>query len=118
MEEKLDLIDKLQDSLEDELESYKKSVLDMPKEDIIKKAYELTFKEELVFSITDMASSLDTKDVKSLLDRSLTKQNVLDECYDEWLDFDTPAISDSLYESTSLRISSILNKEKQIEEEM
>ena len=112
------LIVKLHDSLEGELENYKKSILDLPKEDIINKAYELTFKKELVYSVTDIASSLDTKEIKSLLDRSLTKQNVLDECYDEWLDFDTPAISDALYESTSSRISSMLSKQKSNEEEM
>ena len=79
MEEKDILIEKL----EQELKDYKEYVKEMGIDFAIDKAYELTVKQEIIDCIS-FDKELSKEERKALL----KSDNILEQCYDDWLSFD------------------------------
>ena len=75
--------DELYKKLEDELKKFKAEVKKNGVDYAIDRAYEITTKQEIIDSI-QYDHSLSKSEIKALL----TKENVLDEMYDDWLSFD------------------------------
>lgn len=75
--------DKLYKKLEDELKEFKAEMKEKGVDYAIDRAYELTTKQEIIDSI-QFDYSLSKTEIKALLSR----ENVLDELYDDWLSFD------------------------------
>ena len=75
--------DKLLKKLEQELKDYKEYIRNMGVDFAIDKAYELTVKQETIDCIA-YDSNLSNEQRKALLKCN----NVLDDCYDEWLKTD------------------------------
>lgn len=75
--------DELIQKLEQELKEYKKYVKEQGVDFAVDKAYELTVKQEIIDCIA-YDSNLSQEQRKALL----KCDNVLDECYDEWLSND------------------------------
>lgn len=72
--------DKLYEKIEDELKKFKLKVKEKGVEYAIEKAYELTVKQEIIDSIK-YDHTLSNSEIKALI----SKENVLDELYDDWL---------------------------------
>jgi hypothetical protein len=77
------MIEKLYEKLEDELKEFKTKIKEKGVDYVIDKAYELTSKQEIIDSI-HYEHELSKTEIKALLSR----ENVLDELYDDWLSFD------------------------------
>lgn len=75
--------DKLYKKLEDELKDFKTEIKEKGVDYAIERAYELTTKQEIIDSI-QFDRSLSKTEIKALLSRD----NVLDELYSDWLSFD------------------------------
>ena len=75
--------DKLLQKLEQELEDFKSYIKEMGVDFAIDSAYEITVKQEIVDSIV-YDSTLSKEQRKALL----KSDNVLEQCYDEWLSTD------------------------------
>ena len=75
--------DKLYKKLEDELKEFKAEMKEKGVDYAIDRAYELTTKQEIIDSI-QFDHILSKTEIKALLSR----ENVLDELYDDWLSFD------------------------------
>lgn len=75
--------DKLYKKLEDELKEFKAEMKEKGVDYAIDRAYELTTKQEIIDSI-QFDHRLSKTEIKALLSR----ENVLDELYDDWLSFD------------------------------
>ena len=75
--------EKLYEKLEDELKKYKKYVREKGVDYAIDRAYEMTVKQEIIDTI-QYDSFLTKTQVKALL----SKENVLDELYQDWIPFD------------------------------
>lgn len=75
--------DKLYKKLEDELKEFKAEMKEKGVDYAIDRAYELTTKQKIIDSI-QFDHSLSKTEIKALLSR----ENVLDELYDDWLSFD------------------------------
>ena len=75
--------DKLYKKLEIELKYFKDKIKEKGIDYVIDRAYELTAKQELIDSIM-YDHQLSKTEIKALLSRD----NVLDEMYDDWLSFD------------------------------
>lgn len=75
--------EKLFKKLEQEMNDYKDSIKERGVEFAIDRAYELTSKQEIIDSLR-YDNSLSKKQLKALLSRD----NLLDELYDDWLSFD------------------------------
>lgn len=71
---------KLYEKIEDELKKFKLKVQEKGVEYAIEKAYELTAKQEIIDSIK-YDHALSNSEIKALM----SKENVLDELYDDWL---------------------------------
>lgn len=69
--------------LERELKDFKNNVKEKGVDFAIDKAYELTVKQEIIDSI-QYDTELSKKEIKALL----SKDNILDEFYSDWLSFD------------------------------
>ena len=76
-------IDKLIEKLEQELKEYKSYVKEKGVDFAIDKAYELTVKQEVIDCIA-YDNELSKEQIKALL----KCDNVLEDCYDEWLKTD------------------------------
>jgi len=79
---KEELKQKLIDKVEQEYEQFENDLKKCDKDTIIDKAYEKVCKEEMMYKIQD--KNFETDELKALLNC----KNVLNECYDEWLDSD------------------------------
>ena len=75
--------DKLLQKLEEELKEFKSYIKEQGVDFAIDKAYELTIKQEIIDSII-YDRTLSEKEIETLL----KCDNVLDQCYDEWLKSD------------------------------
>ena len=75
--------EKLFKKLEQEMKEYKEYIKERGVEFAIDRAYELTSKQEIIDSLRH-DNSLSKVQIKALLSR----ENVLDELYDDWLSFD------------------------------
>ena len=75
--------DKLYKKLEDELKEFKAEMKEKGVDYAIDRAYELTTKQEIIDSI-EFDHDLSKTQIKALLSR----ENILDELYDDWLSFD------------------------------
>ena len=75
--------EKLYQKLYDELNKFKVRMKENGVDYAIDRAYELTTKQEIIDSI-QFDHSLSKTEIKALL----SKENVLDELYDDWLSFD------------------------------
>lgn len=75
--------DKLYKKFEDELKDFKTEIKEKGVDYAIERAYELTTKQEIIDSI-QFDRSLSKIEIKALLSRD----NVLDELYSDWLSFD------------------------------
>lgn len=75
--------DKLLEKLEQELKDYKTYVREQGVDFAIDKAYELTVKQEVIDCLM-YDNELSKEQIKALL----KFDNVLDDCYDEWLKTD------------------------------
>lgn len=75
--------EKLYQKLYDELNKFKVTMKENGVDYAIDRAYELTTKQEIIDSI-QFDHSLSKTEIKALL----SKENVLDELYDDWLSFD------------------------------
>ena len=75
--------DKLYQKLENELKDFKTKMKENGVDYAIDRAYELTTKQEIIDSI-EFDHDLSKKQIKALLSR----ENILDELYDDWLSFD------------------------------
>ena len=75
--------DKLQQKLELELQNFKEYVKERGVDFAIDKAYELTVKQEVIDCLM-YDNKLSKEQIKALL----KFDNVLDDCYDEWLKTD------------------------------
>lgn len=75
--------DKLYEKLENELKQFKEKMKENGVDYAIDRAYELTTKQEIIDSI-QFDHVLSKTQIKALL----SKENVLDELYDDWLSFD------------------------------
>ena len=75
--------EKLFKKLEQEMNNYKDYIKERGVEFAIDRAYELTSKQEIIDSLR-YDNSLSKVQIKALLSRD----NVLDELYDDWLSFD------------------------------
>src|SRR5574344_778937 len=75
--------DKLYKKLEDEFKEFKAEMKEKGVDYAIDRAYELTTKQEIIDSI-QFDHELSKTEIKALL----SKENVLDEMYDDWLSFD------------------------------
>lgn len=75
--------DKLQQKLELELQNFKEYVKERGVDFAIDKAYELTVKQEIIDSIV-YDSALSNEQIEALL----KCDNILEQCYDEWLKSD------------------------------
>lgn len=75
--------DKLYKKLEDELKEFKAEMKEKGVDYAIDRAYELTTKQEIIDSI-QFDHDLSKTQIKALLSRD----NVLDELYSDWLSFD------------------------------
>ena len=75
--------DKLYEKLENEMKEFKADIKEKGVDYAIDKAYELTAKQEIIDSI-QYDNELSKTQIKALLSR----ENVLDELYDDWLSFD------------------------------
>ena len=75
--------DKLYEKLENELKQFKEKMKENGVDYAIYRAYELTTKQEIIDSI-QFDHVLSKTQIKALL----SKENVLDELYDDWLSFD------------------------------
>lgn len=75
--------DKLYEKLENELKDFKAQIKENGVDYAIDRAYELTTKQEIIDSI-QFDHELSKTEIKALLSR----ENVLDELYDDWLSFD------------------------------
>lgn len=75
--------DKLYKKLEEELKQFKAEMKENGVDYAIDRAYELTTKQEIIDSI-QFDHSLSKTEIKALLSR----ENILDEMYDDWLSFD------------------------------
>ena len=73
---------KLYEKIEDELKKFKLKVQEKGVEYAIEKAYELTAKQEIIDSIK-YDHALSNSEIKALM----SKENVLDELYDDWLSY-------------------------------
>ncbi len=69
--------------LDNELQEYKKFVKEKGVDFAVDKAYELTAKQEMIDSIM-FDRNLSKTEIKALM----SKENVLDELYQDWLSFD------------------------------
>lgn len=74
--------DKLYKKLEDELKEFKAEMKEKGVDYAIDRAYELVVKQEIIDTFADR--DLDKNEIKALL----KNKNVLDEIYDNWLNFD------------------------------
>ena len=75
--------DKLFNKLEQEMNNYKDYIKERGVEFAIDRAYELTSKQEIIDALR-YDNSLSKVQIKALLSRD----NLLDELYDDWLSFD------------------------------
>lgn len=75
--------EKLYEKLENELKDFKEQIRESGVDYAIDKAYELTTKQEIIDSI-----QFDHELSKTEINALLSKENVLDELYDDWLSFD------------------------------
>lgn len=75
--------EKLYEKLEDELKKYKEHVREKGVDCAIDRAYEITVKQEIIDTI-QFDCFLTKTQVKALL----SKENVLDELYQDWISFD------------------------------
>lgn len=75
--------DKLYEKLENELKQFKEKIKENGVDYAIDRAYELTTKQEIIDSV-QFDHVLSKTQIKALL----SKENVLDELYDDWLSFD------------------------------
>ena len=75
--------DKLYQKLENELKDFKTKMKETGVDYAIDRAYELTTKQEIIDSI-EFDHDLSKTQIKALLSR----ENILDELYDDWLSFD------------------------------
>ena len=75
--------DKLYKKLENELKDFKTKMKENGVDYAIDRAYELTTKQEIIDSI-EFDHDLSKTQIKALLSR----ENILDELYDDWLSFD------------------------------
>ena len=75
--------DKLYQKLENELKDFKTKMKENGVDYEIDRAYELTTKQEIIDSI-EFDHDLSKTQIKALLSR----ENILDELYDDWLSFD------------------------------
>lgn len=75
--------EKLYEKLENELKDFKEQIREKGVDYAIDRAYELTTKQEIIDSI-QFDHELSKTEIKALLSR----ENVLDELYDDWLSFD------------------------------
>lgn len=75
--------DKLYQKLENELKDFKTKMKENGVDYAIDRAYELTIKQEIIDSI-EFDHDLSKTQIKALLSR----ENILDELYDDWLSFD------------------------------
>ena len=75
--------DRLYEKLENEMKKFKANIKENGVDYAIDKSYELTTKQEIIDSI-QFDRELSKTEIKALLSR----ENVLDELYDDWLSFD------------------------------
>lgn len=75
--------DKLYQKLENELKDFKTKMKENGVDYAIDRSYELTTKQEIIDSI-EFDHDLSKTQIKALLSR----ENILDELYDDWLSFD------------------------------
>ena len=75
--------DKLYQKLENELKDFKTKMKENGVDYAIDRAYELTTKQDIIDSI-EFDHELSKTQIKALLSR----ENILDELYDDWLSFD------------------------------
>ena len=75
--------DKLYQKLKNELKDFKTKMKENGVDYAIDRAYELTTKQEIIDSI-EFDHDLSKTQIKALLSR----ENILDELYDDWLSFD------------------------------
>lgn len=75
--------DKLYEKLENEIKRFKAEIKEKGVDYVIDRAYELTAKQEIIDSI-----KYDNLLSKTQINALMSKDNVLDELYDDWLSFD------------------------------
>lgn len=75
--------DQLYEKLENEMKEYKEKVKEKGLDYAMDKAYEMTVKQEIIDSI-EYDHELSKTEIKALLSRD----NLLNELYDDWISFD------------------------------
>jgi len=93
--------DKLIKKLETEYQEYVCQIKQEKPEEIIKNAYELVIKEDIVESLK--YKNLDANKINALLNRS----NVLDDLYNDWKNADVTPVMDHIYDVVKERIEDI-----------
>lgn len=73
---------KLFTKIENELEEFKRKLMQSIPEEIIDRAYELTVKDEIVGQIKEM--NLEDIELKALI----KEKDLLSECYEDWINAD------------------------------
>ena len=100
-----ELQEKLNNKIDKELEDLKEELMNSKPQVIIERAYELTIKEEMTYKIKDKDYSVN--ELKALL----KNKNILNECYEEWLESDEN-INEMLEDVVVDRIEEIVNDYK------
>lgn len=100
-----DFIQELQDKMEREQEAYKAELLKLPPEKLLDKAFEYTWREEVLMSID--AGILSPKQANAL--RKL--KNPLDACHQEWMKADSDYL-DSLRDCITDRANLAIREQK------
>ena len=98
------LIEKVEKEYQDLIEELKKE----SSQEILDRAYEKVCKEEMIYCIKD--KNLTSKEIKALL----KSENILGECYDEWLKTDGN-FTENLEYSTDKRLAYIIEDFKKLE---
>lgn len=93
--------EELYSKMEKELNEYKDELRNKTPDEVIKNAYELAIKEEMICSFYPESLTYDIKDIK-LLNK---KSHPLQELFNEWMDSDiniNELLDDTIYEYFSL----------------
>ena len=100
-----ELREKLEEKVNKELQDFKENLVDSKPSAIIDKAYELVSKEEMTYKI--MERDYTNAEIKALLKTN----NILDQCYYEWLKSDGN-FSEALEYTVDEKVNSILEESR------
>ncbi len=106
-----ELKDELVHKLDKEMYEYKQELLQLSPEEIIENSYKLTVKQEILEYLT-----YDKYFTRPELESLLASENILEQGYDEWLDFDGNLRESLEYPTDNLvdTITEEKNKEKSL----